>query len=348
MNRAVTISALSVSALAIAAILSGCAPAKPQGKPSESKVFKQVTLPANVAPTAVPIDETVQQQAANQILLAFNSSDPVIKAQSLEAMSRTHDVNAVDRVQRALTDKNWIVRFSGAMCAGDLKLKGTYKALVAVAYDDDANVRLAVRYALHQLGDKSLSKDLEALSTHMDPKVRANTAFALGLLGEPTATRVLKPMITDADIVVRMQAAEALWRLGDEQGEKNLVAASLSKYVDDQLPSLLALAAPRDQRVKPYIMAKFANDHDNKQFVELQLVAARALGMLGDDAGFGLCVKNCTATDPRRRALAALALGDIGRPDAQDALAKLLADPTQEVRLSAATALRLIGNRNRA
>ncbi len=337
---------LTISTAALVAV-AGCSPSQSQGKLNEAKVFKQVTLPPNLPPVAVPIDEAVQQQAQNEITLAFNASDPVIKAQSLEAMSQTHDPNVADRVQRALADRNWLVRFAGAMCAGDLKLKSVYKPLVAAAYDAEPSVRAGVRYALHQLGDKSLSKDLEALSTNADPQVRGNVAVVLGRMNEPTAVRVLRPMISDPEMEVRLQVAEALWRLGDPDGQKMLVAASLSKFPDDQIFSILGLAGPRDQRMKPYILAKFANDHDNQQYAELQLVAARGLGMLGDDSGFGLAVRKCADSDPRRRSLAALALGDIGRPDAQDALAKLLADPVQEVRLSAATALRLIGNRNR-
>jgi HEAT repeat protein len=263
-------------------------------------------------------------------------------------MSRTQDPQAADRVVRALADRNWLVRFAGAICAGDLRLKSAYKPLAALATDPDANVRVAVRYALHQLGDKSLSNDLEPLSQNNDPHVRGNVAMVLGKLGEPTATRILRPMLTDTDFDVRQQAAEGLWRLGDEQGQKNLIAGSLSKYVDDQMFSILGLAATNDQRMKPYVMAKFANDHDKKQLVELQLVAARSLGMLGDDSGFGLALRSTTSSDPRRRVLAAWALGEIGRSDGQDALAKLLADPSQDVRLAAATALRMIGNRNRA
>lgn len=337
---------LTLSCITLAAALAGCGASQSQGRNGEAKVFKQVTLPANIPPVPVPIDPTLQQKALNQITLAFGSSDPVVRAQALEAMSRTRDPSAAERAQRALADKEWIVRFAGAMCAGDLKLKSLYRPLVAVAYDSNPNVRVAVRYALHQLGDRSLSKDLEALSQNGDSRVRGNVAIVLGLMQEPTATRVLRPMITDPELDVRMQAAEALWRLGDEEGKKILIAGTVSGYVDDQIFAILGLVGPRDQRVKPYVMAKFANDHDKAQFAELQLVAARALGMLGDDSGYGLAIRSCTNPDPRRRSLAALALGDIGRPDAQDALSKLLEDDSPQVRLSAATALRLIGMRH--
>jgi HEAT repeat protein len=61
--------------------------------------------------------------------------------------------------------------------------------------------------------------------------------------------------------------------------------------------------------------------------------------MVGSDEGFGVAVKASKSTDPRQRVLAALALGAIGRSDAQDTLRKLLSDGDPDVRLAAATAL---------
>ena len=63
------------------------------------------------------------------------------------------------------------------------------------------------------------------------------------------------------------------------------------------------------------------------------------MGMLGSDEGYVVAMKALKSTDPRQRLLAALALGAIGRADAQDELAPLLKDADQTVRIGAATAL---------
>lgn len=333
---------LVLAAASVSAIATGCAGPKPTDPPRGYSSFKAPKMPPVPAYVPTPIDPQLQAKALDEITAASRSSDEVMRAQSLEALSRSHDSNPDDRIAKGLADPAWIVRFAAAICAGDLKVRSAYKPLLAAAYDADPNVRVAVRYALHRLGDSKLTKDLETLSQNPDPRVRGNVALVIGLLGEPTGVRVVRPLMADPAFTVRIQAAEALWRLGDEQGLKNLVAGSISPYPDDVIVSILALAAPRDQRVKENVIGKLAEDKDGKQYVELQLAAARAVGMLGGDDGYGVATKAIVSPDARQRSLAALALGEIGRPDAQDELAKALTDPTPEVRLSAAVALRQI------
>lgn len=329
-------------------LLTGC-----DSKPSEQveargySAFKAPRMPPVPAYVPTPVDAALQAQSRDVIAAAFKSPDEVVRAQSLEATSRTQDPAAADRVERALSDKAWLVRFAGAMCAGDLQLRSAYKPLLAMAFDDEPSVRVAVRYALHRLGDKTLTKDLEGLSLNPDARVRANVAMVIGQLGEPSGVRVVRPLMADTEFAVRIQAAEALWRLGDEQGLRNLVAGSVSGHPDDQIVSVLALAAPRDQRVKENILGKLAISKDGQDYVELQLAAARAEGMLGGDEGYGIALKSLASRDPRQRSLAALALGEIGRSDAQSGLGKALTDTDAGVRLSSAVALRQIDLKSR-
>ncbi len=69
------------------------------------------------------------------------------------------------------------------------------------------------------------------------------------------------------------------------------------------------------------------------------LVAARALGMLDSDEGYGVAMAGATSRDPRQRELAAFAFGAIGRSDAQKYLGTLLHDTNPDVRIAAATAI---------
>ena len=72
---------------------------------------------------------------------------------------------------------------------------------------------------------------------------------------------------------------------------------------------------------------------------EVQLVAARALGMLGSDEAFKVAMDGARSLDVNQRRLAARALGDIGRPEARDALVTMLKDTDADVRLAAAAAI---------
>jgi HEAT repeat protein len=74
-------------------------------------------------------------------------------------------------------------------------------------------------------------------------------------------------------------------------------------------------------------------------YTEVSLVAARAMGMLGSDEGYKIAADATKSQDPQQRFLAAVALGAIGRTDAQDELKRLLADPVPNVQLAAASAV---------
>jgi HEAT repeat protein len=98
--------------------------------------------------------------------------------------------------------------------------------------------------------------------------------------------------------------------------------------------ALLALAGPKDARVLGHIEGNLTADYD-----EVSLVAARAAGMVGSDAGYGVALRGIKSSLTRQRMLAAMAFGAIGRSDAQEYLAPLLKDEDADVRLAAATAL---------
>jgi HEAT repeat protein len=215
-----------------------------------------------------------------------------------------------------------------------LRLAQARDALLICSDDADPSVRIGAKFALHRLGDTRQSHDLELTARDPSPRSRGDTALVLGLLGEPSGVRILRPMLYDTSPAVRLQAAESLWRLGDQRGLEALISASLSKFPDDQMLALLALAGPRDSRVLGHVQGELTNEYD-----EVSLIAARAAGMLGSDDGYGVALKGVRSTDPRQRLLAALAFGAIGRSDSQPQLGLLLRDPDQDVRIAAATAL---------
>jgi HEAT repeat protein len=290
--------------------------------------------PAYPARRNVPIDNEARESAKREIVAALQSNDAITRANGVEAAQDGLGQEASPRIVAALGDPEPLVRFAAAMAAGTLRLADAKPKLLELADDKDPSVRVGVRYALHRLGDTHLSHDFEKLAGDPDPRVRGNAALALGLLGEPTALRVLNGMTKDRSPLVKFQVAEARWRLHDIEGAKDLIAGTVSGYPDDQMFCVLALAGPRDARVMQHIKGKLTSDYP-----EISLIAARAAGMLGSDAGYGVAMAGAKSADPRQRVMAAMAFGDIGRTDAQPILAKLLKDDQQSVRLAAATAI---------
>jgi HEAT repeat protein len=302
-------------------------------------------LPTPIEPAPPPayqpqsLDQTLHQSAIDELVSDCGATDPFLRSNALEALSE----NAPDLAQRpimdSLSDPEPSVRFAAAIAAGRLRLRLAYQPLLVMVQDPDKRVRAAVIFALHKMGDTRYSHQLETLSVDPDLRVRASTAQVLGLLNEPTASRVLIPMLFDHVASVRLQAAEALWRLGNEEGLKDLVAGTVSAYPDDQIIALIGIAEPRDPRVLGNVVGLLTSDYP-----EVALAAARAAGMLGSDEGWSVAVPRAHSSDTRQRAMAALAMGAIGRSDLQPYLAGMLKDSDTYVRICAATGILQLHN----
>jgi HEAT repeat protein len=286
----------------------------------------------------VPMDPALVDAAKREVNKALQSSDPLVRIQALEALRNVPGADAENHIVNALRDRDGGVRFAAAMMAGELRVASASPVLLGLADTErDPNVSVAVRFALHKLGDANRSQDLVTFARNEDPRVRRNVALVLGLLGEQSArSKILRVMRGDIDPLVREQALEALWRLGDEEALKPLIALTVSGYADDRIIGLLALAAPKRQIVREHVRGLLAGDDVQ---VEVTLVAARAMGMLGSDEGYKLATDATRSPDPNQRFLAAAALGAIGRTDAQNELRRLLGDSVPNVQLAAASAL---------
>ncbi len=325
---------LVVALLCVSIAATGCGG---RNKTKQVRLNKNPKEPPAVPPQrAVALDQALLESARQEIRTAAASGMPIIRAHAIEAMKEGMGASAADLIMKGLTDPEAIVRFAAAMATGELRLSQAKDQLLVLSDDADPSVRIGAKFALHRIGDTRQSHDLEAASKDPQPRTRGDTALVLGLLGEPSGQKLLLPMLFDRSPAVRLQAAEALWRLGNQTGMESLVASSISKFPDDQMIALAALAGPRDRRVLGHVEGALVNEDG---YDAVSLVAARSAGMLGSDAGYGVALKGAKSNDPRERMLAALAFGAIGRSDAQDQLAKLMKDPEQDVRLAAATAL---------
>jgi HEAT repeat protein len=320
----------------LATVLLGCAGG------GNKKMFSGRNVPRPKDPPPVParkdepLDNSLLAAARQELNGAASSEDPVLRENAMEAVRGIRDPVVTPVILKGLDDTQKIVRFRAALAAGEHHLVEARPKLEAlVANDDNDNhLRVAVIFALHSLGDTTHSHDLEQTALDSDPGVRGNTAIVLGLLGEKSGLKILKVLARDTDPVVRQRAWEAMWRLGDRSYLNELVGLTLSKYADDQQLALMALAAPRNESVREAVRSGLTADH-----VETSLVAARAMGILGSDEGYGLALQGAKSSEGRQRFHAALAFGAIGRTDAQGVLRGLMKDRDPRVRVAAATAV---------
>ncbi|HZZ41620.1 MAG TPA: HEAT repeat domain-containing protein [Tepidisphaeraceae bacterium] len=313
----------------------GCVENPPTSVTNERFTGDVRKVPAPPAAKPETIDPELKARARKEILTDARLKDPLIRAHAIEAIRDTGGgSDGAEAVIWALNDPEAVVRFSACLAAGELKLESAHRPLLKLLQDPDPSVQVASRFALHRLRDKRFSHDLEKFARNPDIAIRGDTAMVLGMLGEPSAMNILREMQFDKDASVRLQAQEAMWRLGSKDAREALIAATYSHYVDDQAIAYLALAEPRDPSVLPYVRPGLSSP-----FNQIDLIAARAAGMLGSDAGYSLALDATMSTDPSQRVLAAFALGAIGRSDAQAVLAKLMQDPVIDIRVAASTAL---------
>ena len=318
--------------LMLVGFVGGCASTPPRKEPPAPPKIEIPPAPPRVQR---PVTPDLQNAAKAELLAAAQSPDASIRMHAMEGIRESMGSGGRDALLAGLKDSDPAVRFAAAMAAGELRLSAAKPQLYPMLTDKDSHIQVAAAFSLHRLGDVRYSVGLEDALNSPDPLVRADAAFALGRLGEKSAVKILRPLLRDRAVEVRLQVAEAMWRLTeDDEALRFLVAGGLSGHPAHAMVATLALAGPRDARVIQHVRAGLESD-----YLEVVLVTSRALGMLGSDEGYVVAQNACKATDARQRYLAALALGAIARPDAQDDLAPLLKDPEPDVRVAAATAI---------
>ena len=311
----------------------GCPPTEPDMRPGRD-LGPSKQAPSYPAARNVPIDSALRVDAQKELVSALRSVDPEVRAHALEGLEKSDRSDRDGLVVEALSDPEALVRYAACLAAGQLQIKSAHATLLLLADDHDSAVRVAARYALHRIGDYRHSHELELLSRDTEPQVRGTTAMVLGMLGDPSALKVLTPMRLDPHPAVRQQAAAAMWQLGSEQGLRDLIGWSISRFPDDEMMGLIGLAEPHKAMVIQHVRAALVSD-----WPAVSLTAARAMGMLGSDEGYGIATKGAKSIDPGGRIEAATALGEIGRPDSQDVLRRLLRDSDANVRVAAAEAI---------
>lgn len=308
------------------------------------------------APRDIPIDPQLVADAKAELDKLLKAELAFDRVYAIEGLRHVEGEKAAEQIVSQMNVDAQAVRFAAVMAAGDLKLEAAKPQLLKLVNDPDRRVQVAVRYALHRLGDTTRSHDLEAFAQYVGraggppnegERVRGATAMVLGRLGEPSGKGILRLLRVDAAPTVRQQADEALFLLGDERGRDSILGYTTSHHPDDVLFAMRALAQKRDPTYKLYAWSKLSEANDDKKgYLEVALAAAMAMGAMGFDDGYGVAMKGMTDKDKqlgmRRRVLAAGAFGTIGRSDAQPYLATLLKDPESEVRAAAATAILLI------
>jgi HEAT repeat protein len=299
---------------------------------------------SNDYPDTVFVDG-IASEATQIIRDGLADENPRVRANAIEVVADTRAIKLMPKVQRLMKDDYVPVRFLAALAAGDLEYSLARREIGRLLEDEDESVRIAAAYAMAKFGSPdSLELVRKAISSD-DQSVRANAALLLGKSGDRSVLKYLYWALRhrDSDDKVRFNAVEAIARLGDERIYPKLWAMLISTYHDDRFSGVVAMGTLGTVEAKNALITMLDDD-----VLEVRLVAAGELGMLGDNIGeaevLDVFRRNLLAGGNKKdvervKVLTALAIGQICTEPMREFVPLLLRDESEYVRIAAAKAV---------
>jgi HEAT repeat protein len=299
-------------------------------------------------PPSAPVPVSDAERAMAILRQAARSPDPSIRANAIESLLASPGT-LEEVVTAGLVDSNRGVRFVAAMCIGRARLSNLSHLVEPLVRDSSPSVRAAAIYALRRCGRPADPTVLATMLRSDDPEIRSNAFAVLGELGDRSAA----PMVREAlgfgmrrvnpirVRIVELQGAETLVRLGSEEDIEAIRAALFAPVEQGEL-SILAcqvLARVGDQSSVPMLERLVMASGTSARPPEIRLAAAQAIAELGARTQIdllGLASNAARAPDPLVRMQAASVLGCLGGSAAEAALATMMSDPVESVRVTAA------------
>jgi HEAT repeat protein len=295
-------------------------------------------------PPAMPYAQRIEQLkplAEQQILTSARSTDPFLRSNALEA-AQPLSTRLTPLLQLALDDAHPAVRFAALAIIGRQRLVDLAPAAARLTNDPVDSVKAAALFAQQACGRKVDVSPLAAMIASPEPSLRANVALLLGLMGDKSAAAMVRELTRQplrksnaAQIaVVHIQVAEALVQLGDDTALDAVRAGAYSQFDEVRVLAVQMMGRIGDRRMERAMVEMLKNPP-----LELQLAAAESLARLGHPDGLPMALKGAKSELATARVQAAITLGLFADARASDALAILLKDPEEPVRLAAAAAV---------
>jgi len=230
----------------------------------------------------------------------------------------------IDSLCHLITTGDEVDRCYASRTLGVLGETQAIPTLVQCLRDEDVDVSIDAAEALGRIGDPIVVPKLLESLTH-DPDGEVKTAV-VEALAQIEGVDVIAPLLE----VAKVCPDHNTWNEGNEW----------NAWWDMQLKAVKALGRKRVKEAVP-ILSTILDDDEN-QGIESEILIALAL--IGGD-GEEILIQRLTKGSPRERRRAATALGLSHSTDARKALARALADPAGEVRV---TAIRALGKQDAA
>jgi HEAT repeat protein len=305
--------------------------------------------------SAAAQSELREQALALLVQIASQGPDEA-RANALEALSGT-PARLGGVIEPALAAKSAGVRGVAAMVVGRARLAPVAELCRPLLNDSSVMVRAGAVYALRRSGmdvDPTLLADM---LFDPSPRVRAHAAFILGELGDKSAVPMIRESLRERGPgaaraaqgelrAMELQMAEARVKLGDDTALSEIRTALFPARAEDLEATVLAcqiVGQIRDQQYANQLinLTKQKDDAGSPMPPEVRLAAAGGLAKLGKQPRNAAVVGREYAQHENDavRAQAAFVLGESRDTESLPTLERLLSDPVNRVKVSAAAAI---------
>ena len=304
--------------------------------------------------------EKVRVDARNILLQAATSGDRLTRVHAMEAIGRLGDKSMASVLIPGLDSEDPLIMFAAAMALGDIG--GCPQAVgkleqIAGNSESHTSVVCACVYALHMSGVDKYMFLLGPVLVSDSVSDKSNVAFVMGRMNEPSALTPLRTLMNEeSDPRVKYNVVEALARLGDTRAIKIMESYAKGYYMDVRLAAIPVIPSIKHPRARMLLLDLL----DQTRPPRVRVAAAGALGQLGIEDGYDVCVqalrtpdsvlteqknpdpvknRHAVAAIASLRRLAAISLGKIGKKEGVDELIPLLGDSDGSVRIAGAMSI---------
>ncbi len=344
-----------LSSLTIMFLLFSCGPDPIERASEEPWSTKKQTLGArNQNNLSMVVDgDTVHKSALSILQKATESSNPLIRANAIEAL-RYAQSNVLETIVRiGLGDENRGVRFVATMLIGEQHLCNLTPFLEPLLLDESESVQAAAMFSKYKCGNRVNLNPLSAMLNSKNPELRGNAAMIFGKLGNESSIKLLRDALQSMPStitpirrrLINLQVAESLVLLGDTDELEVIRAAIFSSSKEAELTAIACQIAGRLHDIEVTSTLESIMLTPNRYPDEIRLIAATALAEINPSRMPMEAVLRFTSSDSANlRSQSAIALGVQGNQLSLGPLALMMEDYDPLVQISAAGAVLRINN----
>jgi len=241
----------------------------------------------------------------------LDSKDQSMRLDGINLLAQTGDIQAAGILVKYINDNDEAIAIDSLKALVNLKQSDTLDAIIKLLDTPRPILRQWAVWGTGEFRDKKATDGLLKLLSHKDPGTRATAAYALGNIGDKKAIpSLIQVIIEDGDTDVRKNAAESTLQL-----KENL---NIPGFID------MAIDENREKR-KNFVMKYFGEETESETEDR--------------SADINKYLSDLQSNNPRARADACRALGNIKSSDSVPYLIETLKDEDENVCRAAGYAL---------